>query len=96
MRSLKSLIGSFKNKKNSLICDEKTVFFIFNKVLKTQLGEIGCTRIAPVRFKGGKLLVQSQNPNWANELFLCREEIRRKVNKKLETEAVLEINVKSM
>lgn len=73
--------------------DEKTIFFLAEKVILSQYGMRGKENISPKFWKEGKLFLFSQNSLWAGELWTNRESIRAKINKEIGEEIVSEIKV---
>lgn len=73
--------------------DEKTIFFLAEKVLLSQYGMRGRENISPKFWKEGKLFLFSQNSLWAGEVWTNRESIRAKINKEIGEEIVSEIKV---
>lgn len=73
--------------------DEKTIFFLAEKVISSQYGTRGRENISPKFWKDGKLFFLSQNSLWAGEVWVNRESIRAKINAEIGNEMVLEIKV---
>ena len=97
MRAIASLIkkrNARENKKRNL-SDEKTILFIFEKVVRKEFGDIGYAKIKPVCFTQKKIIAQSASANWASELFIHREAVRKEVNRMLGSNYVLDITIKT-
>lgn len=73
--------------------DEKTIFFIAEKVILSQYGMRGRENISPKFWKEGKLFFFSQSSLWAGEIWMNREMVRKKINEEIGSETVLEIKV---
>lgn len=73
--------------------DEKTVFFLAERVVLGLYGVRGRENIVPRYWKSGKLFFSCQSPLWANELWLTRETLSQKINQELGSEVVKEIKV---
>ncbi len=73
--------------------DEKTIFFLAEKILLSQYGIRGKENISPKFWKDGKLFLFSQNSLWVGEVWTNRESIRMKINQEIGEEIVSEIKV---
>ncbi|NTW13846.1 MAG: DUF721 domain-containing protein [Candidatus Moranbacteria bacterium] len=73
--------------------DEKTIFFLAEKVVLGLYGVRGRENIVPRYWKGGKLFFSCQSPLWANELWITREILSEKINQELGNVVVKEIKV---
>ncbi|HBO16609.1 MAG: hypothetical protein UR69_C0002G0023 [Candidatus Moranbacteria bacterium GW2011_GWE2_35_2-] len=95
MKDLSSLIKK-RNKKvvTDIVLDDKTVFYIFDKIIKSEYGLIGSVRVRPDYFKNGKLFVKTQSSAWASEVFLDRKRITEKINRELGGKEIIEIVIK--
>lgn len=82
-----------KNPFGKTVLDEKTVFYIFAKVIQEEFGKQGNANLSPDFYKNGKIFVKTESSNWANELWLNRQKIIREINKELGTEEVKEIKL---
>lgn len=93
MKSLGSLLNKRKNKKNLALTD-KDIFYIFNRIIREEFGNVGATRLQPDFFKGGTIFVKPTSSAWASELFSNRNTIIKKINKELGEKEILEIKLK--
>lgn len=73
--------------------DEKTVFFLFNRVVEEQYGKRGRSIIHPSRYIEQILTVRVASPLWANELVIERARICRALNEALGGEVIRDIRV---
>lgn len=73
--------------------DEKSLFFIFKTVIKQEYGRQGEEQVQPHFWKDKKLFVKTGNSNWANEIWLNKEYLVRKINKEIGWEEVREIAI---
>ena len=73
--------------------DEKTIFFLAEKIISSQYGTRGRENISPKFWKDGKLFFLSQNSLWAGEVWANRESIRAKINAEIGDETVSEIKI---
>jgi len=90
MKLLKNfLAGKNFNKKTDL--DEKTVFYIFEKIIKREYGRMGGENIQPRFYKKGKIFIKTQSSNWANEIWLNRQSLVKKINRELGSDEIKEI-----
>lgn len=85
--------GKKKEHPTKMNIDEKTIFFLAEKVILSQYGMRGRENISPKFWKEGKLFLFSQNSLWAGEVWTNRESIRAKINKEIGEEIVSEIKV---
>lgn len=92
MKSLKNLLN-YKKPTKKIALDEKTIFFIFEKIIKEEYGEKGVDNIKPKFYKQGKIFLEIQNSNWANEFWLEKKNIISKINKKIGSDEVKEIKI---
>lgn len=74
-----------------VLADEKTVFYLAEKVIGELYGARGRKNISPRYWKKGKLFLACQSPLWANELWISRDELRERMNRELGYEGVSEI-----
>lgn len=94
---VKSLANLIKEKKQLLqkSLDSETVFFVFRKVIKEEMGNVGLEKLIPSYFSGQKLFIKAQSPAWGSELWLNKAKIIRKMNQEFRKEVVVEIKLKS-
>lgn len=93
MKSLQNLLAKRENKKSVALTD-KDIFFIFNRIIKQEFGNVGENRLKPDFYKAGTIFVRSTNSAWASELFSNRNTIIKKINKELGEKIILEIKLK--
>jgi hypothetical protein len=96
MKALSSLIKK-RDKKiiKNVFLDDKTIFFIFGKIIKKEYGQTGSVRICPDYFKSGKLFVRTHSSAWASEIFLDREKIIKQMNKEFGKKEISDIVVRN-
>jgi hypothetical protein len=92
MKSLKDLMQKRNVKPVSL--SEKDIFYIFQRVIKEEFGNVGAGKLTADFFKNKTIFVKAKNAAWGGELFSNRSSIIRKINKKLGEEAIREIKLK--
>lgn len=98
MKSLSSLLIQHDNnalEKEELekVIDEKTIFFLFNKIIEEQYGKRGRTVIFPAKYQEKILLVRVASPLWAQELITERGGICRSLNKSLGEEVLVDLQI---
>ncbi|MFZ1626554.1 MAG: DciA family protein [Candidatus Moraniibacteriota bacterium] len=93
MRSLKEFIGERGGEPKETLLDDKTVFFIFRKIIREEYGLRGSLELEPTAFGDGVLSVKANNPLYSNELWIHRVSILERVNTALEKEAVTELRL---
>lgn len=84
-------IGQFLLKKSinrPSIIDEKSIFFVFETVIKEEYGKQGVGNIKPHMYRDHKLFVKTFSSNWANELWLNKKHILKRVNDEIGSEEV--------
>ena len=96
MKSLKNLLQKKISKdgelqKNNL--DEKTIFFVFKRVIQNEFGNLGVENFQPSYFSRKPIFIKTKNPAWAAELWMNKEKIVKKVNQELGEDAVGKIKV---
>jgi len=94
MKSIKDIL----NKKSSQegfkgIIDEKTVLFVFEKVIKDEMGVIGKEKLRACKFSKGKIFIKTGSSAWASELWLNRDKIIGKVNNELGQDELQDIKI---
>ncbi len=97
MKSLRSLL-TYKSPerlaRKKLVLDDKTVFYVFNKVIAEEFGLIGKQKFTPDYFSGKTLFVKAENSAWSAELWTNRGKIIAKINQEIGEEAVERIKMK--
>ena len=93
MKSLKNLLYKRENKKTVSLTD-KDIFYIFNRVIKEEFGNVGASKLRPDYFKNKTIFVKLTSSAWASELFSNRNTIIKKINKELGDDAIREIKIK--
>lgn len=93
MKSLSSLLDKRK-KKPKLSLTDKDIFYIFNRIVKEEFGNVGANNLQADYFKSGTIFVRAKSGVWGNELFMQRESMVRKINKELGEKMISEIKMK--
>jgi predicted nucleic acid-binding Zn ribbon protein len=92
MKSLRDLLKKQVVQKK-VVFDDKDVFYIFQKVIKEEFGNVGASKFT-VRYFGNKtVFVETESSNWASELWLNKKKIVEKMNQQIGEGAVREIRV---
>ncbi|EKE15622.1 MAG: hypothetical protein ACD_11C00116G0009 [uncultured bacterium] len=89
-------IGSLLQKKefsNNVPLDEKSIFYVFGKVIKQEYGNFGVENFKAQYLKNGKLFIKAENSVWASELWLNREVIVEKMNRELGSSEIKELSL---
>ncbi len=95
MKQLKNLLGKkLKQLQHPTGLDDKTVFYVFKKVIQEEFGNIGAEKFVPDYFGNKILAIRSESSAWASELWLNKDRIIRKLNKELGVGSVEKIKVK--
>ena len=74
--------------------DSETIFYIFNKIIEVQYGEVGKNNIKPSFYKDGNVFLEIKNSNWANEVWLNKDMLIKEINKKIGGNDIKDIKVK--
>ena len=90
MKKIDQLLKS-RDADKKMVLDEKTIFYIFGKIIEEEYGKKGVSNFFPVAYKGKKLFIKSPSSSWKNELWLNKGEILRKVNLELGGTEILDI-----
>lgn len=93
MRALKDFIGKREGSFQSAALDDKTVFFLFRKIIREEYGTRGLNELSPVQYLEKVLSIKAGNPLYSNELWMRRESLMERMNQELGDEAVKEIKL---
>lgn len=96
MKSFGQLLNVDKykeKKKKSVFVDEKTLFHIFNEIVKEEFGNKGITHVKPVFFKNKVLYLKFGNSVWASEIWNSKSFLLMKLEKKVGSRLVVDIKV---
>ncbi|MDO8529596.1 MAG: DciA family protein [bacterium] len=92
MKKIGLLLNKRKNAPREKL-DEKSIFYLFQKIIKEEYGNQGFQKLKPVFLKNGKLFIKSQSSVWANEIYLNRENFIRKMNREIGEKEIFEIKI---
>ena len=86
MKTLGSLLhkkyrSNLSNKKTDI--DDKTIFFVFKKILQTEYGNVGSGKFSADYFSKKTLHIKTKNSAWAAELWINRGKLIKKINLEL-------------
>ena len=73
--------------------DQKTVFHLFDIVIREEYGRVGGVNIRARFFKDGNIFVDIRGSNWANELWMNKSIVISKINKKIGNNEIKDIKV---
>jgi len=93
MKALADILFHRKIQKKQAI-DDKTVFFVFKKVIEAEFGQIGKQKFTPDYFARKILFVKAQNSAWSAELWTNKARIIAKINTELGEAGVENIKLK--
>ena len=91
MRNLEDLLNQKRKPQKSKDLDEKTIFFVFLKVIQELYGTRGEESLRPLRVQDKKIYVRPESSLWANEIFLQKEKLLKNTNLLLEGEYLEDI-----
>jgi predicted nucleic acid-binding Zn ribbon protein len=95
MKQFHQLLKSKTNqKKKKIVLDEKTIFFLFEKILSRQYGVKGKENVFPEAFKEGILYIFVHKSLWHTELSLEKDFFVKAVNEEIGERALVDIRVK--
>lgn len=78
--------------------NKESVACIFRKVIQDEYGKKGLENIQLKDFKNGKIIVKLKSSVWANEIWINRVFILKKINKQLgaeKTEKIKDIKIEN-
>jgi hypothetical protein len=92
MKDLKQIL---KNKKvgNRVTLDEKSVFYVFQAVIKDEYGKQGIENFEPISYEDNMIFVKAGVGAWASEIWLKRTEIVKLINKQLGVDEIKDISM---
>ena len=94
MKSIKDILSKKSNRKTFAgTIDEKTILFVFEKVIKDEMGAIGKEKLISRKVIQGTIFVKTGSSAWASELWLNRDKIIRCINEELGQEALRKIKI---
>lgn len=73
--------------------DEKTIQFLFEKVIQEHYGIKGKSNVLALSFRGGILTLGIYKSLWQAEVSLTKEDLRESLNKKIGSELVRSIRI---
>lgn len=73
--------------------DEKTIQFLFEKVIQEYYGVKGKSNVLALGFKDGVLILGIYKSLWQAEVSINKEELRESLNKKIGEELVTSIRI---
>jgi predicted nucleic acid-binding Zn ribbon protein len=94
MRSLGALLQKKDLFRKKTVLDEKTVFYVFQEIVREEFGKQGAAKLIPDYFQKKTIFVKFTSSAWASELRLTRKEIIQKINTKLGGQLIKEIKFK--
>lgn len=98
MRPLSDLLGTVSSKhapkQPAIQVDEKTIFYLFEKVIRAEYGERGRQQIHPQAFSEGELILLVASPLWANELSIQEQVLLERLNTMIGSEEVTTLTIR--
>jgi hypothetical protein len=88
MRLLRDLVQR-KGSVSEKVIDDKTIFFIFGRIIQKLYGEQGRKSITPIVFRNGIIVARTKNPLWANEIMLYQDVLKDNLNKEIGQSTVI-------
>jgi hypothetical protein len=93
MKALIDILGQRKIKKIQQI-DDKTIFFVFKKVICEEFGLIGRQKFNPDYFARKILFIKAENSVWSAELWTNKKKIIQKINCEIGESVIVDIKMK--
>lgn len=93
MRVLGDILGQRKFRKIQAL-DDKTVFFVFRKIIRAEFGNLGVGKFTPDYFANKTLFIKAESPAWSAELWTNRGKIADLINKEIGDVVVERIKMK--
>lgn len=75
------------------VLDEKTVFYVFKKIVGQEYGNRGRESLFPEAYKNRKLFIKAQSSVWASETWANRNVLIKKINQQLGANEVQGIKI---
>ena len=91
MRNLEDLLNQKRKPQKNKELDEKTIFFVFLKVIQELYGTRGEESLRPLRVHEKKIYVRPESSLWANEIYLQKEKLLKNTNLLIEGEYLEDI-----
>jgi hypothetical protein len=91
MKRIDQLLKQKKSPRRPL--DEKSIFFLFKKVVREEYGAKGEQSLLPQLLKNNRLFLKARSSNWANEIWTNRQEIIKKINNEIGKDELQDIKV---
>jgi hypothetical protein len=93
MKALSDILFHRKVQKKQIL-DDKTIFFVFKRVVEAEFGQIGKQKFTPDYFAKKTLFVKAQNSVWSAELWTNKARIIGKINEEIGEKALDDIKMK--
>lgn len=93
MKSLKNLLEKRKKSIN-ISLNDKDIFYIFQRVIREEYGNIGVEKFKADFYKNRILFIKSDSSAWASELWMNKDKLIKKMNAELGDGAVERIKIK--
>jgi hypothetical protein len=91
MKKIGQYIDFQKNKLRKKTIDEKTIFFLFNKIVKEMYGEKGIENLKAEKYASQTVFFSAKLALWAADVLVNRQEIINKINGQIGSSEVKEI-----
>jgi hypothetical protein len=77
------------NKK--MVLDEKTIFYVFKKIIEEEYGKKGLVNFIPAAYISKKIIIKCPSSSWKNELWLNKKEILKRANREMGSEEIVDL-----
>ena len=82
MKDLKNLLKKKVVGKHAPL-DEKSVFYVFQLIMKDEYGRQGIENIKPVFYRDNKIFIRFSKSAWNEEIWLNKDHIIKRINDNL-------------
>jgi hypothetical protein len=91
MKKIGQYLNFQKNKFTPKTIDEKTIFFLFSKIIKEMYGEKGVENLKAEKYLNQTIFFSAKLSLWAADVLVNRQEIIDKINHQIGSAEVKEI-----
>lgn len=93
MKKISFLINQKEKVPVNINLDDKTVFYLFGRIIKQEYGNQGFKNLKPTYLQNKRLFIRSESSIFANELLLNKNEIIRKINQEIGSREIFDLKI---
>ena len=90
MKKIGSFISNKAITKRSTV-DEKTVFYVFGRIIGEEYGKQGLKNVIAESFRDKKIFIRTLGQNWPNEIWLNKAFLLKRINGELGSEEIIDL-----